>query len=545
MQTFRLHNVEPVGTVIVRRNTVQRRLGDRVVWDRLSRESPVYIGDLIRVADHSFATLDIRAASIDLEQNTLVRIMLSPDGKSIRLVLREGFFTFNAPEGSAPFIIESNGRQVITSGTTVLNARADEEGRLSIQINSGVVQFVDENGRMREIASGNILVIDEAGVEQNVSAVVVTYPAPNVRYLNNKNELFPVDFSWNRINIDPDVSLRMEIGWDRNFSRVMGIFDHLQNEAQINLDNGLWYWRISLEDLILSTGSITIADGSGPQLISPAINSYFRYHREMPLINFQWENVPQAVSYVLEISTAPDFSNPQIRRQSSATSLIEPILAEGLWFWRVMPVFPSIFEGYASFSQASFFTTEQLAGEINAQEMSLSEWLAAEAPSDSFPPGVPPELIPAHFAVQETPAPAPAPPLPAPVQPPALLAMPQNLRPLNGTVFGHAQLQSERTIVFNWSSVQGANAYIFNLYHQTAAGRRQIVSANVSRGTSYTVDNFRLLDRGTFVWHVEAVSMGRNNVIERRGRVAQNTFTIDFQTPRPVRIEDTGILYGN
>jgi len=41
-QTLNGQNKTPVGTVSIKRNIVQRRMSDRVIWDRLIRESPVY-----------------------------------------------------------------------------------------------------------------------------------------------------------------------------------------------------------------------------------------------------------------------------------------------------------------------------------------------------------------------------------------------------------------------------------------------------------------------------------------------------------------------
>ena len=52
-------NAEPIGTVVVKENTVQRRLQQRVLWDRLYSESPVYMGDIIRVAKQSRAELHL------------------------------------------------------------------------------------------------------------------------------------------------------------------------------------------------------------------------------------------------------------------------------------------------------------------------------------------------------------------------------------------------------------------------------------------------------------------------------------------------------
>jgi hypothetical protein len=59
------------------------------------------------------------------------------------------------------------------------------------------------------------------------------------------------------------------------------------------------------------------------------------------------------------------------------------------------------------------------------------------------------------------------------------------------------------------------------------------------------LDDLKVLENGTFIWQVEAVSLRRNGTIERRGKPGEYTFILDFPPPEPVQIEDTGILYGN
>jgi hypothetical protein len=105
--------------------------------------------------------------------------------------------------------------------------------------------------------------------------------------------------------------------------------------------------------------------------------------------------------------------------------------------------------------------------------------------------------------------------------------------------------RAQRNIGFRWAAVQGANAYIFTLYQQTAAGRRQIVRRPAENSTTWTLEDLSVMDSGTFVWQVEAVNLGRNNAIEQRGRVTDSTFVMDIPLPGPVMIEEAGILYGN
>jgi len=620
MNTINLQNVEPVGTVVIKRNIVQRRHSDRVLWDRLATESPVYIGDLIRVADISAATLNIEENSIDLDENTLVRITRAADGESIQISISEGNLSL-VTGGTSGVVLDMNGKQVQAAAGTVMSVESGANGQVSLQVNQGSARFVGE-GAGREITSGMAVAMDSSGNELLQRSVVVTSPSPNARYLKNTSDPFAVTFSWNRINLEPSQGLRLDISQDRTFSRIFRTSENLDNRAQVLFDSGLWFWRLSLDDTVLSTGNITIADGADLRLESPAQNSLFTYQDELPIVNFQWVQAQEAVSYTIEISDSPDFAAVRLRYNSSSLYLSESGLEEGLWYWRVMPVFPPVYGGIAAFSSPSSFRIERTDAPL--EETPLIQYLSSLS-TEEAPPEVPPPppvaapvvpvvpvinlLSPANgnsipgltalraqtvfqwntdsdftrsrFVLSSNSNPLqgqPAVSIQNPgrtvrvdrlgvgtwywtvelqtadgtfsaqprrlvVQPIPLLPAPQNMLPATNTVFGYEDLRSLSNIVFSWSAVQGANAYIFTLYQQTPSGRRQIVRSTGS-GTGYTLTDLSLLDRGTFVWQVEAVNT-RDGAVEQTGTAGESVFVLDFQTPLPVQIEDTGILYGN
>jgi len=613
MMTINLKNVTPVGTVVLKKNIVQRRHSNRVLWDRISYESPVYIGDLIRVADISAATLNIEENSLDLDENTLIRIIRSADGEGIQIILSQGKISLSA--GSAGnIVIDMNGKQVQAAPGAVMSAAAGDNGSFLLQVIEGSARFIGE-GAGREITSGMAVAMDAAGNEIMQRSAVVTSPPPNARYLKNSSDPYTVNFSWNKINIDPSQSLRLDISRDRNFSQIFRVIENLDNRAQVLLDSSVWFWRLSLEDAVLTAGNLTIADGD-LQLESPAQNSLFCYQDELPVVNFHWAQAEDAVSYTIEISKTPDFAVANVRYSGPAAFYSESRLAQGIWYWRVMPVFPPVFKGDTSFSTPASFRIERGAFD---DEMSLAQWLASltaeERPSAAAPQSAAAPVVnlltPANgasiagltalraqtvfqwntdesiassrFVLSSNSNPlqgraavtiqnpgrtvrldrlgagtwywtvelqtadgvtiSASQPRRLVVQPIPLLPSPQNMSPAADTVFSHENLESLRDIVFSWSAVQGANAYIFTLYQQSSSERRQIVRSTES-GTSYTLTNLSLLDRGSFVWQVEAVNT-RNNAVEQRGRVGESAFILDFQPPLPVQIEDTGILYGN
>jgi hypothetical protein len=126
-----------------------------------------------------------------------------------------------------------------------------------------------------------------------------------------------------------------------------------------------------------------------------------------------------------------------------------------------------------------------------------------------------------------------------------LLSAPGNLRPATGYTIGIEYLRTQSDITFSWAAVPDANAYIFTLYQQTASGRQAIISRPPENRTSWTLEDIRILEPGTFIWQVEAVNRGASGTIEQRGRTVENTFILDVPIPGPVRLEDTGVLYGS
>jgi hypothetical protein len=128
------------------------------------------------------------------------------------------------------------------------------------------------------------------------------------------------------------------------------------------------------------------------------------------------------------------------------------------------------------------------------------------------------------------------------VLPIPVLSTPGNRQPANGHRIGVEELKAQRNIAFSWSAVQGANAYIVTLYHETNGRRRRITgTAQPISRTSWTLDNLSLLDRGNFIWQVEAVNTAGGR-IDQRGRPGENTFSIDIPRPVPMRTEEPSIL---
>ncbi|MCL2229763.1 MAG: hypothetical protein FWC01_01575 [Treponema sp.] len=175
--TIRLKNVSPVGEIILKHNVVQRRIADRVLWDRLEVRSSVYLGDLIRIPELSSATLDITGQKIDLHENTLIRIQLADDGTTLQIELTEGSVGLTTNEEGAPLQLNLMGHVIETAAGSSINVTATDNG-LVVQVNEGSAVIVEENARTREVTAGTMLSLDTAGNETLENIVVVTSPPP-------------------------------------------------------------------------------------------------------------------------------------------------------------------------------------------------------------------------------------------------------------------------------------------------------------------------------------------------------------------------------
>ena len=71
-----------IATVNYKYKVAQRKFNDRVLWERVQQNYPLYDGDTVRTADLALATIYFSdGAVIELNENTMVQIALGKDGE--------------------------------------------------------------------------------------------------------------------------------------------------------------------------------------------------------------------------------------------------------------------------------------------------------------------------------------------------------------------------------------------------------------------------------------------------------------------------------
>jgi hypothetical protein len=564
-RSLRRLNEEPVGFIAFSSRAALRRFQDRIIWDRLRKESAVYNGDFIRTAERSEAAVSFPGGElIGISENSLIRIFV--EAGVPRIEFGRGDISVYAGEAES-FISFGGNRIRVAAGAVVSLGDGNETGEgFKFQVIEGNAALITPAGE-RDAAAGTALVVDAEDALPGTSRVSVFTPPPAARYLTPVNAAVPVEFNWNSRNASGNGRTRIRIARDRDFDHPLTVWEGDAPEIAGDVSEtaeippGTWRWRVSSGDgreEILAAGGLTVVHFPPPEPLSPETEAAYYYQTEPPELRFQWRASDEALYYILEAADNPGMANPALRTEVRSRSLVSSRLAEGRWYWRVTPVFSALYRGPVPASPVVPFTISrgEPPGPVqNAGTAGAPLETAGEPPAEAGPPSgtvlaaAAETLSPRPAVVAERPPspaenrPPPAPP-PAPPPRPAPLPAASERSPENGYVIDPGTLRDSRTIVFNWNPVQGANAYRFTLFQETASGLRRPVISFEGPETSYTLEDLSLLDLGRFVWQVEALSQGADGTVQRQGIPGENRFTVDIPQPNAPRARDTGILYG-
>ena len=384
-------NEEPIATITFKYKTAQRKFLERVVWDRLRQNSPVYNGDTIHTENLAEATVYFIDGNVmNLSENTMAQVFLSED-KLLTAELTDGYATVDAGEAGAGVVLVADGMEIaLEAGSSVgagieskskssgvvgesslekeeVQKETEEKRGLSVQVLKGNAVVQSEDGTKVDVVEGQGIAFDKQG--QSLPVLVVTNPLPNSKVLSTTEEKVLVPFKWNfgETKISENQKVYLTVAIDKDFENVVALEDITnQNEKQIQLDAEKYFWKVSVvEDatkekvLTSQSGKLQIIKSLKPNQIVPAENASFSYRSRIPSIRFMWGEANQATSYKVEIATNPSMENPIVEQRTNLTSLIISTLEFGNYYWRVTPYYTINNLGFANPSEVKSFSVER------------------------------------------------------------------------------------------------------------------------------------------------------------------------------------------
>jgi hypothetical protein len=389
--TLQQVNEASIGSVHYKYKVAQRRFSDRLVWDMLKQDSPVYSGDMLHTANLGEATISFNnGASIEMGENTMAQIFDSPDGMKIEFT--SGKIDVSAGTNTALLRLVASGTEVHIAAGSIVSANAHSEAGAAIQVVQGNAQIVTKDGERQSAVEGQALALSTEGKVEAVPVVTLSSPPPNKRFISDGGEV-PVEFIWKTSNFTANHFVRFEVSDNPRFTNIIesaGVRD--TDRQRVLLPAGAYWWRAYPTLSEAEANSEASVDGGGaaaalsnklliiraakPELLAPQNAAVFTYSNKNPQILFKWRNAEgEEGDWLLTVAGSPDFASPRITQNVRGLSFVSGELDAGRWYWRVASNYGAAEqdrEGEAGdVSETGVFNIEKSTGEYKPVELSL------------------------------------------------------------------------------------------------------------------------------------------------------------------------------
>jgi hypothetical protein len=363
-------NEQPVGTITYKKKAAQRRFVDRVLWDRLQRESPVYNGDVIRTADVSQASITFNTSGrqmINLSENSLIQIFADENGP--RVDFSEGDISVDSSQGGIALV--SGGKTVNISEGGIVSVSAGVKG-FNVAVAAGDARLVNEDGTVAVASAGSGIFYNPDGTIAAGPRTLVYAPMPGSKMITGENRPLSVTFSWNTANYTAGMATRIEFASDRGFRNITSTRDFASvGQAELQVPVGMTYWRAypvlpNGENNLANafTGTLSVLYSPPPRLVRPLPDTTVTYRNVLPPIRYQWSGTNDPLSYRLVIADNPAMTAPAVTTDVRGNVQMVAELGEGTWYWRVEPVFHQDIIGVPAVSSVSSFKIVHTPGDI-------------------------------------------------------------------------------------------------------------------------------------------------------------------------------------
>ncbi|MDR1627052.1 MAG: FecR family protein, partial [Spirochaetia bacterium] len=343
------YSEQPLGTVSWKRRAAQRRFANRVLWDRLRQDSPVYSGDYIRTEELSAAAISFASGSlVNIGENSLIQIFR--EGEAPRVRLNEGSLRARARE--ADLLIASGDNNVRVKPGGLVSARAENEV-LRVKVEEGGAR-VSSAGDAREAAAGEGFSLSGAALESS-SAEISVSAAPQAPVLlppvlftpgeggviRYQGGLPRVRFRWNAVEGEgllPSYYI-LEASDSPGLENPALSLQSRENGAWVSLPApGLWYWRVrpvysdGRQAPASPVGSFRVEEGpvpDAPVLFAPPLedaslrtifppDGYVVAEALLPDLRFTWKAPAGEAQF--QVSSREDFAGPEVDEGVSGTA---------------------------------------------------------------------------------------------------------------------------------------------------------------------------------------------------------------------------------
>jgi len=363
---------EQIAVIEFKRKLAQRKFNDRVVWERLQQNSPLYDYDIVRTAEDAAATVTFKDGTVlELHENTMLQVSYTEEG--LKISVNDGNIevdTTTAKESKSVALTMENGSVLkLDSGSKISAASNADSGDNSFKLQSGnaTVTTKGENGKkasVQTITSGETVKIDATGDVKKEPLTVVSLSSETKLLAFNNEKTLPVKLEWKTSQAYDKTKIKVETSSFKDFSKINNT-QYVSDSNSLNLQASLGktYWRVYPDGELqqAAQGRITVDSVANVSTVSPVTGSVFGYRKaeDLPKVVFSWQGNDYAEHYKLEVSKSKNLSNLIINETLNTTQYSVKNLPEGEYYWRVTPYYKVQSIGFGDPSALASFSIEK------------------------------------------------------------------------------------------------------------------------------------------------------------------------------------------
>ena len=357
-----------IATISFKYKVAQRKFSDRVVWERLQQNSPLYSEDTIRTSDMASATITFKGGEVlEVHENSMIQIYKTADG-SVLLSVTDGGIDVDTSSGESGVlaVLMENGSSIIVEKGSRLAANTNADGEASFLLRSGSGSIYSGSDSSEEgllLSAGEAVKVESSGQVKKEPLSVTSIPS-DLLVLNFEEKPSPVHLEWNASEQLADKKIIVQTSKNIDFSTIAKSYSVVNsNSVELPSETGTVYWRIfeasAKDENNTVKGRIRTENVSSPVLNTPANNSTYKYRKVLPAVNFAWGGNDYAEYYRLEVAKTPDFFEPVKVVDVTSTNYSLRDLQEGNYFWRVTPFYRINGTGFAGASKTVQFAVKK------------------------------------------------------------------------------------------------------------------------------------------------------------------------------------------
>ncbi|MBN2436465.1 MAG: FecR domain-containing protein [Spirochaetes bacterium] len=284
-----------IGTIIFKQKIAERRYSQQVIWEGITNNSPIYNFDAIRTDKGALAVIELdNGTSIQLEEETMIIIQQSDLGLDIDF--ENGSINAQKSDDDSSLNIRSGDTVVaVNDGSLNVNKNADTRD-LNLNVSSGTAAL-NSGGKISQIDSTKIVNISSGEAKIGDKQIILQSPAPAKTFITAS----PLDINFNWTSSKESTS-NLQISKDKNFNNIMYTVPSATGKATARLENGTYYWRVTLNGTNSETRRISVIRETTPVILRPLNGQSFNYTKKPPVIIFKWNGADTATQYTVEIA---------------------------------------------------------------------------------------------------------------------------------------------------------------------------------------------------------------------------------------------------